>query len=443
MYSDISKRAQYSVIDKERGVVLISVVFVVALLGVLVLQFNYLTRLDARMASHYRDNLQAYYLAKAGVNQAIVLLEHDLLSDKAGEEDEEGEEGEEGGETKKREKTSKNEEGKDKEEGEGGSDHLEEDWAQPQEAVKLGAGEFVFKIVDEDRKFNVNLLAEEAVDKVLAAREEAEALGEEEIEEETAEVGEEGETAGTEQEGEGKVQSEEETGDEDEEETKIDEDMKEVFERLLDKLEVTGPSEMVKNFIDWIDNDDDGTAENDYYSALEPGYVCKNAPFDSTGEFALLRDMDAKLYRGENPREKIETIREEADYLYLVEDEEFPGLRHYLTAYSDGKINVNTASREVLEAVLGEDHEDLADEIIKVREELIVEDEHAFKEVNEVPREIEEDIPSKILERFKVSSSFFTILSEGKVGNTTARIRVVVQRLEDRMRILYWRFEGS
>lgn len=421
--------------------VLVAVVFVVALLGVLVLQFNYLIRLDAKMASHYRDNLQAYYLAKAGVSQAIVLLEDDLLSDKVEENEETA--GEEG--TKPRKKA-EGETGAGAEGKEAGGDDLEEDWAQPQEPVKLGAGEFIFKIVDEDRKFNLNLLVEEAVEKVQTARAgegqsgstEEEPAPEAEGDKDKKDTGEKS-TKGEEKEKEDKAKDE----GEEEKETKVNEEMEEALDRLLDELGVSNPGEMVKNIIDWIDNDDDGKAESDYYSGLDPGYTCKNAPFENIGELALIRDVDRELYRGESSREKIEVIQDEADYLYPREDEGFPGLRHYLTVYSDGKVNVNTATEEVLEVMLGEDYEDLADGIIKVREELIAENEHAFRQVNEIPGALEKDIPSKVLERFKVNSQFFTILSEGKVGNTTARIRVVVQRLEDRVKILYWRFEGS
>jgi len=49
-------------------------------------------------------------------------------------------------------------------------DHLAEEWALPREPVERGKGEFIFTIVDEDRKFNINSLVTEAVKKVNKAR---------------------------------------------------------------------------------------------------------------------------------------------------------------------------------------------------------------------------------------------------------------------------------
>ena len=86
-----------------------------------------------------------------------------------------------------------------------------------------------------------------------------------------------------------------------------------------------------------------------------------------------------------------------------------------------------------------DDQMSLADDIIDAREEL------PFQSIEDINDDefLSEKIKDKFMENFKVQSEFFVILSEGKVGKTTARVRAVVQRLENRIVICYWRFEGS
>ncbi len=102
-----------------------------------------------------------------------------------------------------------------------------------------------------------------------------------------------------------------------------------------------GQADMIVDAIlDWMDYGDgdemrtDG-AENDYYMSLENPFPCKNGPLDSIEELLMLRGMTIDLYYGNE------------------EDGLLP-LNEYLTVHGDwlGRVNVNTASIEVLEAVL-------------------------------------------------------------------------------------------
>jgi len=145
---------------EEKGVVLLAVVFVIAVLGILVLQFSYFTRLDSTMAAHFRDREESYVLASAGISQAISLLEEDKVADQEGGEEESGEEPQQS-KVKSVDSSAKEE----------GQDSLQEDWAQPAQLVPLGNGQFTFKITDEDRKFNLNSLVVDALQKVTEARE--------------------------------------------------------------------------------------------------------------------------------------------------------------------------------------------------------------------------------------------------------------------------------
>ena len=68
-------------IADERGVALIIVLLVTALLIALVFEFSYGTRISLRSAVDFRDNARAYYLARSGVNFAGRYLAYNLQVD--------------------------------------------------------------------------------------------------------------------------------------------------------------------------------------------------------------------------------------------------------------------------------------------------------------------------------------------------------------------------
>ncbi|NIA16953.1 MAG: hypothetical protein GWO86_01265, partial [Planctomycetes bacterium] len=94
----------------------------------------------------------------------------------------------------------------------------------------------------------------------------------------------------------------------------------------------------VASILDWLDRDDvpnpDG-AEDDYYLGLEPGYNCKNGAIDNIAELLLIKGISVQIYYGSNTAGQENSV----------------GLNDLLTIYGDGRININTASKTVLEAV--------------------------------------------------------------------------------------------
>jgi len=108
----------------ESGIALIITLLVLALLMVVVLEFNSSMRVEARAAANFRDGMKAYYLAKSGVTFAIALLEEDLK----------------GEETKN-------------------VDSLNELWAQKIPPLPVGDGVVSVEITDEQGKININKMA--------------------------------------------------------------------------------------------------------------------------------------------------------------------------------------------------------------------------------------------------------------------------------------------
>ncbi|NLB65689.1 MAG: general secretion pathway protein GspK [Lentisphaerae bacterium] len=111
------------------------------------------------------------------------------------------------------------------------------------------------------------------------------------------------------------------------------------WEELLDQSgvpEETWP-ELIDCFMDFIDPGDEhrlhgAEADDGFYKSA--GYEPKNAPLDTVDELLLIKGFTPAIVYGgppTNPR-----------------DEPLRGIAHLLTTFGDGKVNVNTASREVL-----------------------------------------------------------------------------------------------
>jgi len=93
---------------------------------------------------------------------------------------------------------------------------------------------------------------------------------------------------------------------------------------------------------DWRDPDstesEPNGAEEAYYQSLEEPYHCKNGSFQTIEELLLVKGMTPEI---------------------------FSAAQDLITVYGDGKVNINTASREVLEALgIGEE---LTDKILGFR----------------------------------------------------------------------------
>jgi type II secretory pathway component PulK len=130
----------------------------------------------------------------------------------------------------------------------------------------------------------------------------------------------------------------------------------------------------------------------------------------------------------------------------LEDDEVVPGLHRFITIYGDGKLNLNTTSLEVLEAVFGENPE-LGERIIQRREDppegeddVVVDDEadapgNPYTDVNQV-NEVE-GVTQKVLEEngvdlgtdFDVRSSFFSMRIVGETQSTRRDELYVVERV--------------
>jgi len=128
------------------------------------------------------------------------------------------------------------------------------------------------------------------------------------------------------------------------------------------------------------------------------------------------------------------------------EKEDEPGMRDLFTVYGDGKIDLNSALPEVIEAIPGIDRRVAAD-IVAFRAgpdgTLGTNDDYRWKSLQKFKESLElsEDKLAPITKYCKVGSEFYTVTVAASKGGSraTARIAAVIRIGGDDFRVVSWR----
>ncbi len=175
--------------------------------------------------------------------------------------------------------------------------------------------------------------------------------------------------------------------------------------------------EIAAAIVDWRDVDDNPEprgAESSFYASLNPPYPCKNAPFETVEELLLVRGIDFDFYLK---------------------------FKEFVTVFGDGKVNLNTAASQVLQA-LGMSS-GLSTKISSFQKgpdgKLGTEDDGQFSSVASFPTELNASVPlsqSELSEATSLSgsglltvqSSFFQVKAQGRLaGKSQGReVRCIV-----------------
>jgi len=207
------------------------------------------------------------------------------------------------------------------------------------------------------------------------------------------------------------------TGDKDK---KVDLVVRAQLERLFELLELD--PELIDPIIDWLDPDNNPQpfgAEDAYYQSLPSPYPCKNGPLAALEELLLVKGMTKEILYGQDEKK---------------------GLIHYLTLFSDGKVNINTASVEVLAS--------LSDKIDNVTAQAII-DYRQKNPFQEIKYDDIKSLPGMTLEIFNdikdqcdIKSSTFSLRAEGQVREIKKVIYTVLKREENKgIKPIFWRVE--
>ncbi len=200
-----------------------------------------------------------------------------------------------------------------------------------------------------------------------------------------------------------------------------DDQMLFVFRRLLEILEVD-PS-VADAVVDWIDNDDSprvGGAESAWYGSLPFPYRSKNDLLDTVEELRLVRGITPAV---------------------------FETLRPYVTVHSSGKVNLNTAPKQILMSLsAGRDAADAggigegtANEILEYRKE------HPFRKIEEIgdvsPFLSDLYRRTRLRDLLTVQGTAFHVRSSGDIAGTVRTIDAVGVRAGNDIQWRYWRLE--
>src|SRR5258705_5250492 len=180
------------------------------------------------------------------------------------------------------------------------------------------------------------------------------------------------------------------------------------FGHLLSMLGL--PTTLAYSLADWIDADNDaqpgGGAEDEYYLSLQPPYLAANRPLTDVGELALVRGFD-------------DGVRAR--------------LRPFVTALpANTAVNVNTASPEVLSAVIEGLDLDAARALVAQRERSYFRDNADF--INRLPRGI-----TGASNDIKVGSNYFLARVRVTIGGSEARGIALLARPDIGWPTIVWR----
>ena len=210
------------------------------------------------------------------------------------------------------------------------------------------------------------------------------------------------------------------------------------WEELLDQAGVPEEKwpELIDCFMDWTDPGDEhrlnGAEEDDAYYKAQ-GYKPKNAPLDTVDELLLIKGFTpAFVYGGPPPDPKSEPLR---------------GIAHLLTTFGDGKVNVNTASREVLLTLTAADGKMMADSVVNaiLRERLGNDGipntkDDGFDSVQDAIGKTGMD--ASLADKISVSDrQFVRVVSIGENGGVESGVWAVFEVGEKKVTPIYWREE--
>jgi len=198
------------------------------------------------------------------------------------------------------------------------------------------------------------------------------------------------------------------------------EDQKDLMMRLLNsglfELEEEEAEDILDNIKDWIDRDDEPTrfgSENSYYQTLENPYSCRNGKLRSIYEMRQIKGVTKELFFG---------------------TDETAGLKDFLTVYGDGtgKININTADRNIIMVLSDDLDEEMIDEIMQYRSD----EENDLSNVlwYKIALGTNENIIKQSL--LTVKSSYFEIFSRGIRGSAAKELKTVVNRVNNKFSTL-------
>lgn len=204
------------------------------------------------------------------------------------------------------------------------------------------------------------------------------------------------------------------------------------------------------SILDWRDTDDAqhiAGAESDYYQGLSPPYYAKNAPFDSLAELLFVKGVTPEMYWGGSATNHTPGTFQKPKLGFGTAPGETPdypfGLSDIMTPFSNGKINVNTADANVLQTIPNVDAT-TAESIIKYRAgpdgAEATEDDTPFRNTQQLNAAgVSSALVSQISNYVTVSSSTFEVHVTARVGDSTREYSAILYRNGNTIQVVsFW-----
>jgi general secretion pathway protein K len=194
----------------------------------------------------------------------------------------------------------------------------------------------------------------------------------------------------------------------------VDPKKRDQIERLL--ILLRHDPTVVDAVLDWLDPDEMRRtlgAEREHYTLLKPPYAPKNGPLDSLGEMLLIKGITPSIFYGTEEKE---------------------GLRDYLTVYSEGKININTASLAVLMSLSPKVDQMMAQAVVDYRK---LKPFRKPEDLRTIPGW--DAVYPAISSEIAVYSNYFSLEMTGFYRDARALVRAVIKREGRQTRILFWK----
>jgi type II secretory pathway component PulK len=208
---------------------------------------------------------------------------------------------------------------------------------------------------------------------------------------------------------------------------------------------------IIDGILDWIDPDDAtraNGAESDYYQSMDPPYFAKNGAIDDLSELLLIRGISQDVYWGSASTNHTAAAFQQVDRLGrpIQQPVYSAGLVDILTPISTGRVNINTASATVLQAIPGID-QNMAEQIIKLRSGPDgadgTEDDTPFLNVGEVINAgVSRQAVQQIAQYCDVRSRTFEVRVDAEIGGTKRVFYAIIGRNSPRdlpVLSFYWK----
>ena len=181
-----------------------------------------------------------------------------------------------------------------------------------------------------------------------------------------------------------------------------------IFRRLLTNLEID--PDLADGVVDWIDPNDNlmpSGAESAHYLSLKNPYQAKNQKFDSVDELALVKGFEPEVMNI---------------------------LKPHITVWSNGKININTATPAVLLSLDEAMTEELAKTVSLYRSQRPV---RKINDIKKIPGMA--DLYPALALVIDTKSDHFSVMSTATFDETTRSILAIYKRPSPLLTTVYYK----